>query len=67
MEDGRLGADEIRFPGAREKFNVLPKREQQIDKLKSGKLYDVLVIGGGATGTGSALVTVLSTLFIIDL
>jgi len=30
-------------------------REEQIAKLQSGHQYDVLVIGGGATGTGVAL------------
>jgi len=49
------GLAKARFPGAREKFVELPKREQQIETLKSGKEYDVLVIGGGATGTGAAL------------
>jgi len=30
-------------------------REEQISKLESGHQFDVLVIGGGATGTGVAL------------
>ena len=30
-------------------------REEQVAKLQSGHQYDVLVIGGGATGTGVAL------------
>jgi hypothetical protein len=34
----------------------LPQREQLISSLKSGKEFDVLIIGGGATGTGVALV-----------
>jgi glycerol-3-phosphate dehydrogenase len=33
----------------------LPQREQTIKSLKSGKIFDVLVVGGGATGTGIAL------------
>lgn len=33
----------------------LPSREEQLAKLQSGHRYDVLVIGGGATGTGVAL------------
>ncbi|PRP80980.1 Glycerol-3-phosphate dehydrogenase SDP6 [Planoprotostelium fungivorum] len=49
------GLAKARFPGAREKFVQLPKRDAQIEKLKSGKEYDVLVIGGGASGTGAAL------------
>ena len=34
-------------------------REDQLAKLRSGKVYDVLVIGGGATGCGIALDSVL--------
>lgn len=34
----------------------VPSRFEMIDSLKSGKQFDVLVIGGGATGTGIALV-----------
>jgi len=30
-------------------------REQQLQQLKAGDLYDLLVIGGGATGCGVAL------------
>ena len=33
----------------------LPTREQQIQTLQSTHEYDVLVIGGGATGSGVAL------------
>ena len=33
----------------------VPSREQQITKLKENSPYDILVIGGGATGTGVAL------------
>lgn len=33
----------------------LPSREQQIQALQSGGEFDVLVIGGGATGCGCAL------------
>lgn len=33
----------------------LPSREQQIQALQSGREFDVLVIGGGATGCGCAL------------
>ena len=33
----------------------VPQREQQVDALKSGIEFDVLVIGGGATGCGVAL------------
>lgn len=33
----------------------LPPRTEQIQVLQSGEEYDVLVIGGGATGAGVAL------------
>lgn len=29
--------------------DVIPTRQEQIDTLSSGKVFDVLVIGGGAT------------------
>ena len=34
---------------------TIDSREQQIKALQQGEEYDVLVIGGGATGTGVAL------------
>lgn len=34
---------------------TLPPRSEQIKHLQSGEEYDVLVIGGGATGAGCAL------------
>lgn len=34
----------------------LPQRSQTLSSLKSGQVFDVLVVGGGATGTGVALV-----------
>lgn len=33
----------------------LPPRSDQIKALQSGDEYDVLIIGGGATGSGCAL------------
>lgn len=33
----------------------LPSRENQVESLKKGLTYDVLIIGGGATGAGCAL------------
>ena len=33
----------------------IPTREEQLKRLKSGEIFDVLVIGGGATGAGAAL------------
>ena len=34
---------------------TLPLRSEQIHSLQSGEEYDVLIIGGGATGAGCAL------------
>lgn len=34
----------------------MPQRSQVLSSLKSDKVFDVLVVGGGATGTGVALV-----------
>lgn len=33
----------------------LPPRTEQVKTLQSGEEYDVLIIGGGATGAGCAL------------
>lgn len=33
----------------------LPSRNEQVNILQSGEEYDVLIIGGGATGAGCAL------------
>lgn len=33
----------------------IPTRDQQLAKLQSGETFDVLVVGGGATGAGAAL------------
>lgn len=33
----------------------LPSRTDQIKNLQAGHTYDVLIIGGGATGAGCAL------------
>ncbi|RPB05329.1 DAO-domain-containing protein [Choiromyces venosus 120613-1] len=59
---------DITFPGGRPNeradfpaspiFPPLPTREEQIDRLRAGtdgNEYDLLVIGGGATGSGIAL------------
>ncbi|VDL65742.1 unnamed protein product [Nippostrongylus brasiliensis] len=35
--------------------SALPSRKEIVDSLKAGEEYDVLVIGGGATGAGVAL------------
>lgn len=33
----------------------LTSRQQNIDRMKSSEVFDILIIGGGATGTGVAL------------
>lgn len=38
-----------------EGINGLPSREDQVARLASGEEFDVLVIGAGATGSGTAL------------
>ncbi|XP_058797659.1 glycerol-3-phosphate dehydrogenase, mitochondrial isoform X2 [Phymastichus coffea] len=40
---------------ARPPKRPLPSREDQVKTLKKGEIYDVLIIGGGATGAGCAL------------
>lgn len=40
---------------ARPPKRPLPSREDQLKTLKKGEVYDVLIIGGGATGAGCAL------------
>ena len=37
------------------KLVTIPSRAEQLVNLKSGKEFDVLVVGGGATGSGAAL------------
>lgn len=37
------------------KVSQLPSRDEQIERLSSGETFDVLVVGGGATGAGAAL------------
>ncbi|PHH61686.1 hypothetical protein CDD80_1438 [Ophiocordyceps camponoti-rufipedis] len=36
-------------------FPSLPSRAQQLASLRSGREYDIIVVGGGATGSGIAL------------
>ncbi|OON17575.1 hypothetical protein X801_06587, partial [Opisthorchis viverrini] len=46
----KLSAAEI------ERFNKpLPSRMEHLSRMSSGEIFDVLVIGGGATGTGVAV------------
>ena len=34
---------------------ALPSRSQQLERLRSGETFDIIVVGGGATGSGAAL------------
>ncbi len=43
----------------------IPSRAEQVEKLASGKQFDILVVGGGATGSGKEMVQFLS-LFICE-
>jgi len=43
--------DDLEFPPPQQ----LPSRQEILDQMKSGKEFDLLVIGGGATGAGVAL------------
>jgi len=49
------------FPNSRLAFSTvqgplgIPSRDEQLTRLQNGEEYDVLVIGGGATGAGVAL------------
>jgi len=45
----------ISFPKAVDGPKGLPSRSNQVQKLSSNEVYDVLIIGGGATGAGTAL------------
>ena len=47
-------------------LNNLPSREEQVDMLSKTPEYDMLIIGGGATGAGVAVDagTLSLTLFI---
>lgn len=36
-------------------FKKLPTREEMLERTKRGDVYDLVVVGGGATGTGCAL------------
>jgi hypothetical protein len=38
------------------KLEKIPTRSEQLRHLQSKKEFDILVVGGGATGTGVALV-----------
>jgi glycerol-3-phosphate dehydrogenase len=47
-------------------IHELPSREQQIDLLSQTPEYDMLVIGGGATGAGVAVdAGIYNTIFFI--
>ena len=43
------------FPNSCTPLKGIPSRFEQISDLKRGEEYDLLIIGGGATGSGAAL------------
>ena len=45
----------LNLPGEGEDIKGIPSREAQVERLRAGDVFDVLVIGGGATGCGVAL------------
>lgn len=47
-----MNAASIATPRVKRK---LPSRSEQMQVLQSGEEYDVIIIGGGATGAGCAL------------
>jgi hypothetical protein len=53
-----FASSEDKFAAIHEPFESTPSREQHIETLKKKKDFDVLIIGGGATGTGAALVRI---------
>lgn len=36
-------------------FKKLPSRKEMIEKMRKGEEYDLVIVGGGATGTGCAV------------
>ncbi|XP_033231433.1 glycerol-3-phosphate dehydrogenase, mitochondrial isoform X2 [Belonocnema kinseyi] len=52
VTDNAVHAEQVKKKPPR---RTLPSREDQLKTLKSGETYDVLIIGGGATGAGCAL------------
>ena len=46
---------QLNLPGEGENIKGIPTRETQIERLRAGTVFDVLVVGGGATGCGVAL------------
>ena len=52
----RVLAEHVSLPQLEEWPELaVPSRSEQVDRLQSDVVFDVLVIGGGATGTGVAL------------
>lgn len=47
-----MNAASIATPRVKRK---LPPRSEQVKTLQSGEEYDVIIVGGGATGAGCAL------------
>ncbi len=47
-----LATNETNNQISTETFKI-PQREDMLKQLKSGEEYDILIIGGGCTGTGT--------------
>ena len=41
--------------GQRKISSIIPTRSEQVARLSSEKEFDVLIVGGGATGSGAAV------------
>lgn len=55
LEQGKKVRSYYTTPTSDDLSKVLPSRDEQLKRLQSGETFDVLVIGGGATGSGAAL------------
>ncbi len=50
-----MGARGGAEPGVGEGFSIIMKRDDMLSRLRAGERFDLLVIGGGATGLGVAV------------
>lgn len=53
-QKGSVYAEHPRMPDI-STFKTLPTRAEMIQRMKSGDEYDLVIVGGGATGTGCAV------------
>lgn len=59
-DDQNVNAAAIATPRVKRK---LPPRSEQVKTLQSGEEYDVIIVGGGATGAGCALDAITRGIF----